>query len=810
MTILIEFVEMINFQSYVQERVPFTAGLNAIVGPNGVGKSTIPRAVSFALFNHATYKLSELLREGAKSGTVIIGLLSPLDGHHYEIERRFTAKTTTRYGVYDAEHGRQCLAQGVSDVEAWIRQHLRIDAKTPLGTVFETLAVPQMEFTDAFLRARADRIREFDRTLDADSYKTASDNLLPAVRMLSEQAGTHRTEIARLEGMLSGLADLEAEDQLLNGEIALLVEQIAADQQSLGFTEERLGLLTQAQALEKEAEQAVTQAQTRFDAHEYLVKSARASFLGACYARDRIRDNLAGHTAYEEADSRLQDLDASRRVRDDLLQAQAQARSELAGLTAAKARLPDAQRRVKLTGERTAEIEAEVVQASHLQERYDAMQSQVSRKRDVIQNFQLGHATIQANITDAETKGRFLRDPDVATCPTCGSELTVERRRELLKQNLDQLQFWQPKSVDMLTHIQHESQLIADLQKSQGETQDKLRRLASERDLVRARQNSKDRQEELATLQLQIAGARDAEKVAQGFDVALAPYADLDNQLSHCQDQRREHQGPHNTYISNLTLAGEINKLEDAHNAVQRKRAELEQTFTEATAAYERARVGYNAQMHANTERAVRALRTALVTGKAQITLKRERLTVVKKSLLYLEMAQTDLDKVSTELQDIEETHAVIQWGRELLREAGPLVTRRLVRQISQEASSVYDDLGGNPGRRLEWSDDYALSLTGGGYTRSFRQLSGGERMAAALALRWALSRATSGVGIAVYDEPTANLDLQHRQAIAAMLGKLKRFSNQIWVMSHDDAFDPEADNSVHLKWDEAGSHLAA
>jgi len=804
---LIEKLQLLNWKSYHDAEIHFTAGCNALIGHNGSGKSSLREAVGFALFGWQAGKLSDNLREGARTGSVIVSLISSLDAQPYQVERRFTATATTRYAVYDDD--RHTLAQGLCDVEEWIRQHLKIPTDTDLGTLFENVvAVPQGMFTAAFLLARTHRKDIFDRVLDVDSYKTASDNLRPAVRMLNEQAGTHRTEMARLEGMLSGLAGLKQEKSQLLGDIETLADEIATDRQSLTFAEEQLKLLNEAQAVEKEAEQAVTQAQTRFDAHEYLVKTTRASFMGACYARDRLKDNLAAHTAYLDADSRLQDLDASRQVRDDLLQAQRHARADLAGLATAKERLPEFQRRVELTGQRSAEIEAEVVEASHLQEAIDATRLQLQEKRELADRLQLSQAELQAELTQTTRQRRFLADEAVAACPTCGSPLTAELRSELLQRTSEVLETFRPKHAAVAKQIIRVSHEISALQRHEGETQHKLRGLASQRDLIRARANLKAREEELAKLQERIAGAADAERVAQGFDAALAPYADLNNQLSRFQHQRREHQAAHETYMSNLTLAGELNKLQDAHSAVQRKRAELEQAFTEAGAAYELASKGYSAQMHANVERETRKLHTSLAASEAQLTLKRERLTVVQKSLLYLETAQAELDKVTTELQDTEETHATIQWGRELLREAGPLVTRRLVRQISQEASSVYADLVGNSVRRLEWSDDYALSLTGRGYSRSFRQLSGGERMAAALALRWALSRATSGVGIAFYDEPTANLDPLRRQAIAAIIGKLKG-PKQIWVMSHDDTFEAEADNCVRIEWDEAGSHLA-
>jgi iron complex transport system ATP-binding protein len=66
--------------------------------------------------------------------------------------------------------------------------------------------------------------------------------------------------------------------------------------------------------------------------------------------------------------------------------------------------------------------------------------------------------------------------------------------------------------------------------------------------------------------------------------------------------------------------------------------------------------------------------------------------------------------------------------------------------------------------------------------TRSFRALSGGERQ------RVMLARAlTQGARLLLLDEPTAFLDLRHRLAVYALLGKLHRDSGlSVVVVSHD------------------------
>jgi len=140
------------------------------------------------------------------------------------------------------------------------------------------------------------------------------------------------------------------------------------------------------------------------------------------------------------------------------------------------------------------------------------------------------------------------------------------------------------------------------------------------------------------------------------------------------------------------------------------------------------------------------------------------------------------------------------------LRDAGPLVTQRLIRRISQQAAQFYAELMGQPDGSLVWGEDYALYLDVGGERRGFEQLSGGERMAAALAVRMALLRETSAVDVAFFDEPTAHLDSERRESLAERLMALRGFS-QLFVISHDDTFEQAAQSYVRIWRDADGSH---
>jgi exonuclease SbcC len=84
------------------------------------------------------------------------------------------------------------------------------------------------------------------------------------------------------------------------------------------------------------------------------------------------------------------------------------------------------------------------------------------------------------------------------------------------------------------------------------------------------------------------------------------------------------------------------------------------------------------------------------------------------------------------------------------------------------------------------------------GRDRTFQQLSGGEQMAAGLAVRLALLREVSTIDVAFFDEPTANLDGARRANLAQQILNIKGFS-QLFVISHDDTFEQDTDHVVRL-----------
>ena len=71
--------------------------------------------------------------------------------------------------------------------------------------------------------------------------------------------------------------------------------------------------------------------------------------------------------------------------------------------------------------------------------------------------------------------------------------------------------------------------------------------------------------------------------------------------------------------------------------------------------------------------------------------------------------------------------------------------------------------------------------------------------MAAALSIRLAIIKVLTSVDFAFFDEPTANLDVEKRVNLSQVIGKLPGF-NQIFIISHDDTFEDNADYVIRLE----------
>jgi exonuclease SbcC len=894
---LIHSVRLENFKSYESATVSFELGTNAIVGRNGAGKSSLLEAIGFALFDHvATTRQSDLLREGAASGSVLVTFCSSLDERRYEVERQFGKNGTTRHRIYDTEGGRQVLAESVGEVREWIHEHLGIDPDASLDDLFRnTIGVPQGSFTAPFLLAAGERKRLFDPLLQVDEYDRAYQNLRETTRYLADQQNTLSREIARLDGLLAQFPALTGESEILQSELARLEGMSRELDEMLAVARAELRRLDLSEREVRRLEQALSEARLRMQSAESSRDSAERGVTEAEQAAERLTRAEPGYRAYLAAEGHRSALEQNRLARDKagrelerlrLEQSRVQARQEevqraLGEIDEAARELETLHPQVnaqeelqRALDEARAEVrvmEESRRQAQALDKELTAVVSQLTSvdsalaERPTLDDTLAAlderlddldalerrlvdeRSALQADLARLQEQATTLKKDQGAQCPTCEADLTPARRQQLLVHNGQQTKELSERLNGTIREIRTTTGQRDEARRSKGEVERRLRDLPSrtQRDQLAndlaARKSNREGLERRITqaaaaakqvgelsgrltalgdpatrarvLQSRIVEQgkrrteqsqlteREGQLVLQSRQwlEQMARFEHLDAELSAVARALGDTRKDHDLYLGAREIAGQFEQRRMILAEQSKNVLDLKATLEGLAAEREQAALSYSAEEHERVRRRVDEASAESVRTRTQLRSQQERLAVVAEQIGKLEREQEQLYVKQAEGKRLASLSDALEEMRTLLRSAGPYVTRQLVANISAQASSFYCDIMNDYSGRLTWSEDYELSLEIKGYARSFQQLSGGEQMSAALALRLALLRQLSNINVAFFDEPTAHLDPERRDGLVEKIMQVKGF-DQLFVISHDDTFERAAQNYIRIE----------
>ncbi|HEX2954970.1 MAG TPA: hypothetical protein VHR47_13450, partial [Bacillota bacterium] len=163
---------------------------------------------------------------------------------------------------------------------------------------------------------------------------------------------------------------------------------------------------------------------------------------------------------------------------------------------------------------------------------------------------------------------------------------------------------------------------------------------------------------------------------------------------------------------------------------------------------------------------------------------------------LRREEALSSLDEILGRMLVLDKTRSV-------LKNTQTLVAQGLTHRIQQRAQTIFNAMSTEP-VRFEWdAGEYKLTIHTMSGARRFAQLSGGQQMKVAIAMQLALVKEFSSAGFCAFDEPTYGLDGESRALLADAILRAQeecRFE-QLFVVSHDEAFDDKVEHMVSLEY---------
>ncbi len=886
-------LELENTKSYAKSKIEFTDGVNAIVGHNGAGKSTVLEAIGFALFDClAGYKQSDFVREGTKSAEITVTLVSNLDERSYQVIRR--CGSSNFHAIYDPDLGSK-LCEGKADVLHFLRQHMGVDPTADLTRLFsDAVGVPQGTFTAAFLQTPAQRKAVFDPLLQVEEYKQAFDKLLDPLRTLQQRQHTLEVDMAGYVGRLERLPALQeailARAQKLTEvtekaeTVKGTLQQISAERSALDTIQQQVATLQLQQQQADQQQQALSvQLQS---VEQALVESAEAAAIVQQH-QDAYERHIAAQAEQKRLEKALRSRQQLERQLNNLdktvglttaelerftkeLKTVTVAEQTVAALTDAVAeqqslevqlheaqqksmRLEDAQSQLtKLEAdrqqqqERLATLERQLAEVATLEVERAAQESADETLRRQIDAHKETLARFKVEADSLKEQSNLLETIETALCPLCEQPLTAEHRQELQQRNSKRLEDLRTDYRTQQQTIKSDETQLTALQKRLKAIEQQLRTMPREEERQRLQQefisagatleSQRERiaqfsdaptqvqrlTQQLATLgnprqQQAVAQAAAARRtsLAEQSAVVAAKQATAQAELAALQEQMkqfstldREMESVAQILQTTIDSYQQLLRHQQVASSLLTRQAEVERlrklvinaevAVQEAAAALATAINKFESDRYQRLlvdEQILRDQQNTLQTESTFLQREQER---EQKEEATLRAQERELATLQQKQQQLRQQTEVLEALRNLLRQAGPYITKALIKQISDGAMGVFSDIMQDYTRHLSWNEDYGITLEVDGRERQFAQLSGGEQMTAALAVRLALLREMSAIDVAFFDEPTTNLDETRRDALARQILEVKGF-RQLFIISHDDTFEQATQNLIRI-----------
>ncbi len=625
-----------------------------------------------------------------------------------------------------------------------------------------------------------------------EGYQTATDRLKQLEQQIRkrqvlwnqreqyrQQMRDRDTSLTRLKVQLEQLA--AAEQDLI--QLQPLIEQQEQLEQQLSEFNEVLqqlqSMAVQAQATKQQLQQVNRQIETlqaeieqiqRLDMQIQQIPDLEKK-------RDRIQEQLSRVEAAKQFEAELHQLVGTGQERHDRYQTQAAA--ALATLKELQSSMP-------------------LIAASPVESIAAAIESGIEVTQEMLRSLYgiLTDLSAQVSVPQLQQQLRSHQSNLAAAYQAKAQAAALPQKLEqqaALQQEILRLQ-------QQLAQQQQQLQTEAEQQRQQQACSQQLQQLGNpkgRRQLLQQQlQQLQPVQQRYATLQ---ATLKDIQTQLNQVEQQIAEFAELDALVdAEKQGQQQQHNG-YLRYLQHEKAAQALPSVTQEIEQITAQIAALKTQQAELQTQYDQQMANFDAEALTQLEQTYSATRSQADQITGGLPQQQKLLHELNQQVAALKDTAAKRDQAEQERQKRDRTKRFIIFARKTYKEAGPRITQLYLHTISREADRLFRELLNRPNVSLDWTQDYEIVVQEGANTRRFTNLSGGEQMCAALAVRLALLKVLADLDIAFFDEPTTNMDRPRRDSLAEAIARIKTF-RQIFVISHDDTFEKVTENVIFVE----------
>ncbi len=774
-------LELTNYRKFKQAFIEFPDGVVGIMGPNGVGKSTIIEAIAWVMYGNETRIVrtskDDLKRSDAAPGdTCAVKLAFELDGDKYQVSRVMKGKNFTTSAEVLVNN--KSAATSTKSVTAFIEQLLGMDYQAFYTSVF----TKQRELNAMSALDPSKRKRLILRMLNIDSIDKAIASMRGRARELKSRLAEVRAMLTEPDGTLKidsahkQIKEYEANIKTISNEILEMEKQKAA--------------------IEKQVHELGRVRDEQRKLHE---------------------DNIKLDTKLTECKTKLDGTDQQQRRVVKTLEELGKLQQKLAKLEFDKTEWET----LKKSKTALEEAQAHFIRADELREqlqtldkeilkykkelhkgekdlkRFETLDKDLGESRETMElvgkelvekNKSLSELKSQQNMVTSEIKKfkdrlKSIKDlgPD-SECPMCERQLN------------EQYKFLEDK---FQTEMSEASSQLEKLIKTEGEakaavadTQKRLEALKKRELYLNQRVADRARAGEVVSSAKSVLS--DLHGKRQKLEGGLVKYKALKfdpEEFKVLKSRYLSLEKDHERFISLTEQVEAIPKTEKELGEIQKEAKALQQQV--AILEEQSAVLGFDKdvlkQTEANYDKVVKKLKAAelqLMEKKNELRLHQKDVQARSKDI---ERYQAQTEKVNV----YEDELIYLNKLDELFNKFRNYMISRIAPALTQFASELFRELTDGRYNRLEVNENYDVLIYDNGQEYHLERFSGGEEDLANLCLRLAISQVittqtgTAGTNFVILDEIFGSQDANRKRNLMQTLNGLSNKFRQIVLITH-------------------------
>ncbi len=820
---LIDSVNMYNFLSHGETNIELEEGVNVFIGNNGTGKSSVIDAITYALFGmHTRESDKDLVRRGSSSAMASVTI--DVGGNKYRVERRLDSTGRLISAILREVQPRDALI--VAGERRQMGESVSERVSKILGLDYERLrvaAIIQQGELDSLLRYRPAEFKELiDSIIGIERLDEAYKNMKDAIELFRE----------RLRNECMGKYDDRNYQQL--------VADIESTNARLEETKRRASEAgAGAEAARKELEKLKGELERLVPMREARMKA------------DEIKRSLEGYVAkrLKEMSQRAEELERKART----------ARRYIAlasGLEDAKAKLEATENEAEKARESIEALAAEASEYRNLSERLKSIEHELNsyiKAKEDLERTILEYETeveklraipppqVHGDVEDELQRLRKMKDEaleqrgslrrkiddyeliaESGRCPTCGSDAKAINIYEKINTTRLQLSKLEDEIKAYDDKIKRLEAVVAEVHKHE-ETIKRLELLEKSIADYRAKVEQAGRRiEELKTEMAEKSKRAEQIKDAPNkLNRAREEFARIAQNIKELQKNVEEMKFAWSWLKDNaITSEDDIKKLEaemsgllEAVKHASSPRSvndlaidEYAQALIKQLAEQEERSKGYSEEEYNRVQSALDKAKETLDRFETSRTHYETEAAELEAELKSLNEARAKVEEAARYINELERIR------EDVFNRDGAVATSFrswAIREISLYASEHIRRFGiGITEVKLEESRRSASirCFTGNGEV-PVESLSGGEKVAVALALRFGMARlmGTGNIDFIVLDEPTVYLDEERKKTLVSIISGFSAGQGpirQMIIITHDREIFEEASVDAIFKFE--------